>query len=108
MFSIIDLKDSKCTNLKLTGPYLFIGKGIGGSVKNYYYFYRPWTPQVFKRASLIEKIIQKYNDDQGEYIKYYRDRDIETVPNSFGGLNLVLKLYTSKDAPGGNKYVPHF
>ena len=63
---------------------------------------------MFKRASLIEKIIQKYNDNQGEYIKYYRDRDIETVPNSFGGLNLVLKLYTSKDAPGGNKYVSHF
>lgn len=95
MFSIIDLKNSRGTNVLITRPYLNIGKNKGGEIKKFYYFYRLWTPQVFKRANLIGKIIQKYEDN--ECVQYYRKRDIEVVPTDAAGLNLVLKLYTSKE-----------
>ena len=98
MFSIIDLKNSRGTNVLITRPYLAVGKNKGGKIKKYYYFYRLWTPQMFKRANLVGKIIQKCEDDR--YIQYYRNRDIEVIPTDAAGLNLILKLYTSK---GGEK-----
>lgn len=95
MFNIIDLKNSRGTNVLITRPYLTIGKNKGGEIRKFYYFYRLWTPQVCKRANLIGKIIQKYEDN--ECVQYYRNRDIEVVPTDAAGLNLVLKLYTSKE-----------